>query len=65
MREIRLYGSEGGGAARSPYPYQGSCRNVLDSRLGLLSAGVTFVRGSDTQGNSCSGKVLVIADIAW
>ena len=22
MREIRLYGSEGGGAARSPYPYQ-------------------------------------------
>ena len=25
MREIRLYGSEGGGAARSPYPYQ----NVL------------------------------------
>ena len=24
MREIRLYGSEGGGAARSPYPYQAS-----------------------------------------
>ena len=23
MREIRLYGSEGGGAVRSPYPYQG------------------------------------------
>jgi len=22
MREIRLYGSEAGGAARSPYPYQ-------------------------------------------
>jgi len=22
MRETRLYGSEGGGAARSPYPYQ-------------------------------------------
>ena len=22
MREIRLYGSEGGGAGRSPYPYQ-------------------------------------------
>ena len=21
MREIRLYGSEGGGAGRSPYPY--------------------------------------------
>ena len=24
MREIRLYGSEGGGAVRSPYPYQTS-----------------------------------------
>jgi len=24
MREIRLYGSEGGGAVRSPYPYQKS-----------------------------------------
>jgi len=24
MREIRLYGSEGGGAVRSPYPYQSS-----------------------------------------
>jgi len=24
MREIRLYGSEGGGAVRSPYPYQAS-----------------------------------------
>ena len=24
MREIRLYGSEGGGAVRSPYPYQGN-----------------------------------------
>ena len=22
MREIRSYGSEGGGAVRSPYPYQ-------------------------------------------
>jgi hypothetical protein len=25
MREIRLYGSEGGGAGYSPYPYQSSC----------------------------------------
>ena len=24
MREIRLYGSEGGGAVRPPYPYQGT-----------------------------------------
>ena len=31
MREIRLYGSEGGGAARSPYPYQSSAD--LDSRF--------------------------------
>ena len=28
MREIRLYGSEGGGAARSPYPY------VIEPRRG-------------------------------
>ena len=27
MREIRLYGSEGGGAARSPYPYHTFRRN--------------------------------------
>jgi len=31
MREIRLYGSEGGGAVRSPYPYQVSCRSSMDS----------------------------------
>ena len=29
MREIRLYGSEGGGAARSPYPYQASGRSWI------------------------------------
>ena len=29
MREIRTYGSEGGGAARSPYPYQATVE--LDS----------------------------------
>ena len=33
MREIRLYGSEGGGAARSPYPYQHLSRKTLDSRV--------------------------------
>jgi len=32
MREIRLYGSEGGGAARSPYPYQILGQMALDSR---------------------------------
>ena len=52
MREIRLYGSEGGGAARSPYSYQSadtraSVDSGLGSRLGLLSAGVTFFRGND------------------
>ena len=29
MREIRLYGSEGGGAGCSPYPYQPGFRPVL------------------------------------
>ena len=32
MREIRTYGSEGGGAARSPYPYQATVE--LDSGFG-------------------------------
>ena len=36
MREIRLYGSEGGGAVCSPYPYQTIGR--LDARF----------RGNDT-----------------
>jgi ribosomal-protein-alanine N-acetyltransferase len=31
MREIRLYGSEGGGAARSPYPYH----SVVDGQCAL------------------------------
>lgn len=29
MREIRLYGSEGGGAARSPYPYRSHVKTSL------------------------------------
>jgi len=41
MREIRLYGSEGGGAGRSPYPYQSTLAGTtcvsgkaeLDSRF--------------------------------
>jgi hypothetical protein len=32
MREIRLYGSEGGGAGCSPYPYQ-FLPGSLDSRF--------------------------------
>jgi hypothetical protein len=31
MREIRLYGSEGGGAGYSPYPYQEFGRGLPDS----------------------------------
>ena len=31
MREIRLYGSEGGGAVCSPYPYQTFHLGLLDS----------------------------------
>ena len=47
MREIRLYGSEGGGAARSPYPYQfpadldsrfrGNDENKLDRSLDSIA----------------------------
>ena len=33
MREIRLYGSEGGGAGCSPYPYQTVGVKLLDSRF--------------------------------
>jgi len=33
MREIRLYGSEGGGAGCSPYPYQRQHSTKLDSRF--------------------------------
>ena len=34
MREIRLYGSEGGGAARSPYPYPTSLCNAQPPGVG-------------------------------
>lgn len=33
MREIRLYGSEGGGAARSPYPYHSPQTSALKSSM--------------------------------
>jgi len=45
MRETRLYGSEGGGAARSPYPYpaarvapkrEPNSRFIAHSRLGVF-----------------------------
>ena len=38
MREIRLYGSEGGGAVRSPYPYPG-----WSGRVGPLSPCAGFL----------------------
>jgi len=33
MREIRLYGSEGGGAVCSPYPYLGTSKPHVASHL--------------------------------
>ena len=33
MREIRLYGSEGGGAGCSPYPYQTEMSGTVDPGL--------------------------------
>ena len=68
MREIRLYGSEGGGAARSPYPYQ-ACRDVLDSQFrgnnGLRSnqSAVPFFSGLAKAGianSQCSLEVVVL-----
>jgi hypothetical protein len=38
MREIRLYGSEGGGAVCSPYPYPG-----CSGRVGPLSPCARFL----------------------
>jgi len=35
MREIRTYGSEGGGAARSPYPYQNFQRSWIPAFAGM------------------------------
>jgi len=41
MREIRLYGSEGGGAVRSPYPYRRVSDLPRGFRLVLRLAGLT------------------------
>jgi len=35
MREIRLYGSEGGGAGCSPYPYQVSPADWIPAFAGM------------------------------
>jgi len=53
MREIRLYGSEGGGTGCSPYPYQQVSTVPLDSRF----------RGNDAPERFCSGKDCIITDI--
>ena len=45
MREIRLYGSEGGGAVRSPYPYQAS---VTGRDASTSPAGYTRGRFGET-----------------
>jgi hypothetical protein len=38
MRETRLYGSQGGGAGRSPYPYQNTERNGTKEIAPSISA---------------------------
>ena len=38
MREIRLYGSEGGGAACSPYPYQSEVEVVASWKQDWIPA---------------------------
>jgi len=53
MREIRLYGSEGGGAARSPYPYQTAlgyitrlrARGALPGPAGKIEDGTSTLPG--------------------
>jgi len=40
MRETRLYGSEGGGAARSPYPYPAAVSRRRENEI-LVSSRIT------------------------
>jgi hypothetical protein len=42
MRETRLYGSQGGGAGRSPYPYHLK-RFATKTRLAALKAATTWL----------------------
>jgi len=49
MREIRLYGSEGGGAARSPYPYQhGRVKHTLRVEWCSTNEAFAWLRHIDT-----------------
>jgi len=43
MREIRLYGSEGGGAVRSPYPYQIAGEELPNKEEVILTMRVFFL----------------------
>jgi hypothetical protein len=52
MREIRLYGSEGGGAVRSSYPYP---RSRFRPRETIVC---TSVAAPFAQGKSCCNHVL-------
>ena len=52
MREIRLYGSEGGGAVRSPYPYQPGFRLAL--RLAGMTGVLLALRASQLGLMTCS-----------
>ena len=59
MREIRLYGSEGGGAARSPYPYQVVSRLWTPAFAGVaaLHAGsAQMTRSSETSYAECFNR---------
>jgi hypothetical protein len=47
MREIRLYGSEGGGAVCSPYPYQSP---LTDTEFQLRFSEVTIFRRNEARG---------------
>jgi hypothetical protein len=49
MREIRLYGSEGGGAARSPYPYQVHFRLLNSVELAPTAAWIPAFAGMTQQ----------------
>jgi len=62
MRENRLYGSEGGGAARSPYPYPAQpsqcCSESVQSKLRMSGSSKPEAPLSPfhTKSNLCSVK---------
>ena len=50
MREIRLYGSEGGGAGYSPYPYQNPSRVSAGFPPWLKTCRSDILLGNDANG---------------